>query len=159
MNLAPFVYPQEPLFSSNIYWYAVREVINALQGPIAGDFAAAKHLYSSQAAANDDRTHHALHSHQLPSLFATNVRFSTLMTTGVGYFPQVHRVSWEKWGLADRVFRFCRESNIFIFSSICKKLFWMLNDLPLVLWLKHVVLRLLTDSHSLPLQMEFVQLS
>lgn len=122
VNLAPFVYPQEPLSSSNIYWYAVREVINALRGPIAGDFAAAKHLYSSQAAANDDRTHHALHSHQLPALFTANVRFSTLMTTGVNYFPQVHRVSWEKWGLADRISRFCRDLNIFIFQHLQKNI-------------------------------------
>lgn len=57
---ALFVYPQEPLFSSNIYWYSVRKVINALQGPIAAGFAAAKHLYCSQAAANDDHTHHEL---------------------------------------------------------------------------------------------------
>lgn len=37
---------RNPLSSSNIYWYSVREVINTLQGPIAADATAVKHLYS-----------------------------------------------------------------------------------------------------------------
>lgn len=76
VNLAFSVYPQEPLFSSNIYWYSVREVINAPRGPIEADFDAAEHLHSSQAAANDDQTHHGQLIHDQHSLLMTVLYFN-----------------------------------------------------------------------------------
>lgn len=71
-----FVYP---LFSSNIYWYSVSEVINAPQGPIVTDSAAEKHIHSSQAAtSNDDHTTTA------------SRLYSLLITITICWFTRIH---------------------------------------------------------------------